>query len=710
MAAHAENEPLLMHFFQDSLTGAPLEWYMQLERANVRTWGELADAFLKQYHYNTAMAPIPGTIQGVVGPNNSNGNGKKPYSGFVKKKEGETSTASIDQGRAPVYSAVLPPYYPMPYVVPSPYVPTAYAAALPQPWVAPQQPFVPQQQLLPQLLANQLVQLRELGPPPDTLPPGYDVNAHCEFHSGAPGHTIEKCRALKLKVQDLIDDKIISFTPTGPNVQNNPMPPHAGATNAIEWCDEHILVTGVDGIKMPLAIVRERLVQQGVLHELHNFCLQCSSNPEECASLREEIQKLMDEGILRVERVVSDEDVATLEIPYYQADVSKAQGTPLIIHAPSTPLVIQAPRTPLVIQAPNTPLTIHSQAPSTSSPASSSLADSKDVPWSYNVVGRIFAAPPPPPKETNKDVNAQTKGKQVVIDPPEPRTAQDAEQLLRIIKKSDYKVIDQLDQTQAKISILSLLVHSEAHRDALRKILASAHVTQDITVPQFEEVVTNIAAGNCLGFCDDELPPEGRAHNKALHISIRRSVEREIDFPVKIGPHTFYIAFYVMDIRPSYTCLLGRPWIHAAGAVTSTLHQCLKFVVSDKVVVITGEEDMVINNLTTYRYVEVEREVHETPFQALEIVSVDRFPVVENKKEPGAPLSSLNDAKAFLEAGVPHGAWGKLIDVYEKQDKYGLGYQPSSSTQFNPTHGKKVIPPISQVFVSASTSSESQAY
>ncbi|XP_058787550.1 uncharacterized protein LOC131661907 [Vicia villosa] len=463
-------------------------------------------------------------------------------------------------------------------------------------------------------------------------------------------------------------------------------------TNAIESCDEQVLVTDVNEVKMPLAIVREHLVQQGVLHELHDFCLQCSSNPKECAKLRNEIQELMDEGILRVERVVSDEDVATLEIPYYPADVSKAQGTPLIIHASSTPLVIQAPRTPLVIQAPNAPLVIHSQAPSISSPASSSVGDSKAVPWSYNAVyiqgkkhdcppvgnsnvtniagtsgitrsGRIFAAPSPPPKETNKDVNAQTKGKQVAIDPPEPRTAQDAEQLLRIIKKSDYK---------------------------------------------FEGVVTNIVAGNCLGFCDDELPPKGRAHNKALHISMRRSVEGEIDLPVKIGPHTFYIAFYVMDIRPSYTYLLGRPWIHAAGAVTSTLHQCLKFVVGDKIVVITGEEDLVINNLTTYCYVEVEGEVQETPFQALEIVSIDRLPVVESKREPGAPLSSLNDAKAFLEAGVPQGAWGKLIEVYEKRDKYGLGYQLSPSTQFSPIHGKKVIPPISQVFVSASTSSEGQ--
>lgn len=37
---------------------------------------------------------------------------------------------------------------------------------------------------------------------------------------------------------------------------------------------------------------------------------------------------------------------------------------------------------------------------------------------------------------------------------------------------------------------------------------------------QFETVVANISASSCLGFNDDELPSEGRNHNKALHISI----------------------------------------------------------------------------------------------------------------------------------------------------------------------------------------------
>lgn len=37
MSAYSDDEKLLMHFFQDSLAGASLEWYMQLERTYIRS-------------------------------------------------------------------------------------------------------------------------------------------------------------------------------------------------------------------------------------------------------------------------------------------------------------------------------------------------------------------------------------------------------------------------------------------------------------------------------------------------------------------------------------------------------------------------------------------------------------------------------------------------------------------------------------------------
>lgn len=82
---------------------------------------------------------------------------------------------------------------------------------------------------------------------------------------------------------------------------------------------------------------------------------------------------------------------------------------------------------------------------------------------------------------------------------------------------------------------------------------------------------------------------------------LRRTIIKEINLPIQIWPHTFEITFYVMDITPTYNCRLGRPWIHVAWAVTSTLHQKLKFVVDNKLIIIYVEEDMVLSQLSSLR-------------------------------------------------------------------------------------------------------------
>ena len=307
--------------------------------------------------------------------------------------------------------------------------------------------------------------------------------------------------------------------------------------------------------------------------------------------------------------------------------------------------------------------------------------------------------------------------------PEDSSFSKDAEEFLRIIKKSDYNVVDQLGKTPSKISILSLLLYSEHHRNALLKLLNSAFVPHEISVNQFETVVANITAGNGLGFTDFDLPPEGRNHNNALHISMeckgttlsrvlvdtgsslnvipktalmkidysgleirpsdlvvrafdgsRRSVFGEVDLPIKIGPQVFVTPFYVMDIRPAYCCLLGRPWIHKAGAVTSTLHQKMKFPVQGKVVTVCGEEEFMVSHLTSFRYVEVEGEIHETPFQAFETVQVIKAPRPEVKKTE-VSISSWKDARAVVEPGHPEG-WGRVLDLPPKLNKFGVGFTP----------------------------------
>ncbi|KAK7361817.1 hypothetical protein VNO77_03901 [Canavalia gladiata] len=66
MALHAHDDKLLIHCFQDSLTGAAANWYTQLERTHVRSWKDLADAFLRQYKYNIEMAPDRSQLQNMI--------------------------------------------------------------------------------------------------------------------------------------------------------------------------------------------------------------------------------------------------------------------------------------------------------------------------------------------------------------------------------------------------------------------------------------------------------------------------------------------------------------------------------------------------------------------------------------------------------------------------------------------------------------------
>jgi hypothetical protein len=304
----------------------------------------------------------------------------------------------------------------------------------------------------------------------------------------------------------------------------------------------------------------------------------------------------------------------------------------------------------------------------------------------------------------------------------------DVEEFMRIIKKSDYKIVDQLNQTPSKISILSLLLCSEAHRDALLKMLNMAYVPQEISVNQLEGVIANVSTRHGVGFTDLDLTPEGRNHNKALHITMeckgavlshvlvdtgsslnvlpkqilkkipiegvvltpsdlvvrafdgsKRSVFGEITLPIRIGPEEFDIVFYVMDIQPAYSCLLGRPWIHAAGAVSSTLHQKLKYVWNGQIVTVCGEEDILVSHLSSFKYVEVDGEIHETLCQAFETVALEGVACAEQRK-PGASIASYKQAKEVVDSGKAEG-WGKMVDLPVKEDKFGIGYQPLQAEQ-----------------------------
>ncbi|PKI39692.1 hypothetical protein CRG98_039925 [Punica granatum] len=103
----------------------------------------------------------------------------------------------------------------------------------------------------------------------------------------------------------------------------------------------------------------------------------------------------------------------------------------------------------------------------------------------------------------------------------------------------------------------------------------------------------------------------------------RREVNGEINLLIDIGPCLFSITFQVLDIPNAFSPLLGRSWIHSAGAIPSSLHQRLKFIVEEKLITIKGEEDYAIYKETAVPYISVGDD-ENLPFHSVETISVIR--------------------------------------------------------------------------------------
>lgn len=54
---YTDDQRMLIHCFQDSLTGVALRWYMGLDITHVKTFNDLGEAFIKNYKYNLDNAP-----------------------------------------------------------------------------------------------------------------------------------------------------------------------------------------------------------------------------------------------------------------------------------------------------------------------------------------------------------------------------------------------------------------------------------------------------------------------------------------------------------------------------------------------------------------------------------------------------------------------------------------------------------------------------
>ena len=66
----------------------------------------------------------------------------------------------------------------------------------------------------------------------------------------------------------------------------------------------------------------------------------------------------------------------------------------------------------------------------------------------------------------------------------------------------------------------------------------------------------------------------------------------QIRLPVQVGTDVVEVNFIMVDAFSPYTAIMGRPWLHSLGAVSSTLHQKVKYPSGGQVLEIVGIQSM----------------------------------------------------------------------------------------------------------------------
>ena len=66
----------------------------------------------------------------------------------------------------------------------------------------------------------------------------------------------------------------------------------------------------------------------------------------------------------------------------------------------------------------------------------------------------------------------------------------------------------------------------------------------------------------------------------------------QVRLPVQTGADVVEVDFIVVDAFSLYTAIMGRPWLHSLGAVSSTFHQKVKYLSGGQVLEIVGNQSV----------------------------------------------------------------------------------------------------------------------
>ncbi|XP_070008386.1 uncharacterized protein [Nicotiana sylvestris] len=233
-----------------------------------------------------------------------------------------------------------------------------------------------------------------------------------------------------------------------------------------------------------------------------------------------------------------------------------------------------------------------------------------------------------------QEVNNATRKR---FPPKKPVSAEEVEAFFQKMNMPDYEVVDQLCKYPEQVSMLSLLMKSAEHQKILLKTLNEAYIPAETSVEQLERMTERFFAVNQVSFSKNDLPPEGAAHNKALHLTVKcedyyvKRVMLDGGSGVDICPLSTLQRMEVGTgrIHPNNVCVrafdgikrdtLGEiDFVLTIGPVEFEI--TFQFEYEDREIVVHGEDEQSIYRDPSITYLEAKEGFEHTVYQAFEVV------------------------------------------------------------------------------------------
>ncbi|RVW92012.1 Retrovirus-related Pol polyprotein from transposon 17.6 [Vitis vinifera] len=264
-----------------------------------------------------------------------------------------------------------------------------------------------------------------------------------------------------------------------------------------------------------------------------------------------------------------------------------------------------------------------------------------------------------------------------------------------IVPDDDYEIVMTHSGRIAQTAPSSYQTIWCIHRDALIRALSQIRVETSTTPEGLIHMMTADRA-TCIVFSADDLPPEGSDHTRPLYITVVCSGHRvpsvllDNGSALNVCPLATAIAL-VLRIPASFNLLLGRPWIHQAGAIPSSLHQKVKFIHDGQVITVQSTRDMISSSEPVLQISHSDDDFFLTGF------TFDERHVIST---------------GFGLGRRQHGS-SEFVTSIDHETPYGLGFTPSRMMfviwhDYVGTGGSEIQPRVEEIGVDDSTLGELQ--